>query len=62
MTPLNPRHENTTLSDSQTVTTFKALVEALVPNLPALASYGEEYAAGAVELDIQYKAKDLSIK
>ncbi|MBD0381051.1 hypothetical protein [Paenibacillus sedimenti] len=49
---MNPKHEYSSISDSQTVTTFKALVEAIVPSSPAYAIYGEAYAAGAVDLCI----------
>ncbi|WP_338554951.1 hypothetical protein [Paenibacillus sp. KS-LC4] len=38
--------------DSLTIATFRALVEAIVPNTPALAMYGAEQAAGAVDLHI----------
>ncbi|ANY65295.1 hypothetical protein BBD42_01470 [Paenibacillus sp. BIHB 4019] len=38
--------------DLSTVATFRALVEAIVPNTPALAVYGAEQTAGAVDLHI----------
>ncbi|MCZ8512786.1 hypothetical protein O9H85_10235 [Paenibacillus filicis] len=39
-------------SDSQTITTFRALVEAIIPNTPISASYGPEQSAGALELGV----------
>lgn len=39
-------------ADPATTATFRALVEAIVPQSPAYAVYGAEYAAGAVELQI----------
>lgn len=38
--------------DAHTLATFRALVEAIVPNTPALTVYGEEQSAGAVDLCI----------
>lgn len=38
--------------DPHTLATFRALVEAIVPNTPALAVYGAEQAAGAVDLHV----------
>jgi hypothetical protein len=45
-------HISVTSADSQTLTTFRALVEAIAPNTPLVGSLGTEQAAGAVELGV----------
>lgn len=49
---MHPAQQYAATVDTHTVATFRALVEAIVPNTPALAVYGAEQAAGAVELHV----------
>lgn len=47
-----PAQQYAATVDPHTVAAFRALVEAIVPNTPALAVFGAEQTAGAVELHI----------
>jgi hypothetical protein len=49
---MHPAKAYSDLADPMTTATFRALVEAIVPQSPAYAVYGPEYAAGAVELHV----------
>ncbi|XEC96284.1 hypothetical protein AB6A23_07005 [Paenibacillus tarimensis] len=49
---MHPARKYAAIADPVTVATFRALVEAIVPQSPAYAAYGAEYAAGAVELHV----------
>lgn len=49
---MHPAQQYAATVNTHTVATFRALVEAIVPNTPALAVYGAEYSAGAVELHV----------
>ncbi|QYR21820.1 gluconate 2-dehydrogenase subunit 3 family protein [Paenibacillus sp. sptzw28] len=49
---MHPAKSYAAIADPQTVATFRALVAAIVPNTPALAVYGAEQTAGAVDLHV----------
>lgn len=49
---MHPAITYTENADPHTIATFRALVEAIVPATPALAVFGAEQAAGAVELHV----------
>ncbi len=49
---MHPAHTYAATVDTQTFTTFLALVEAIVPNTSKPCDYGEELSAGAVDLCI----------
>lgn len=49
---MHPAKRYAEMADPHTVATFRALVEAIVPNTPMLAAFGAEQAAGAVELHV----------